>query len=69
MAADREPPYPMLAGRLQTTHDRLGRTLSMIRENGGPEEIDECVTDALAATDAALAIANGDDEVLQEARR
>lgn len=56
-----EPRYPMLAGRLERTRDRLRRTQTMLRENHVDEDLYECVTDALAATDAALDIAKGED--------
>lgn len=63
-----EPRMPRIAGRLETTRDRLERTKAMLQRTGDDEELEEMVTDALACADAALARALGTDDALQKAR-
>lgn len=63
-----EPRLPRIAGRLETTRDRLERTKAMLQRTGDDEELEEMVTDALACADAALARALGTDDTLQKAR-
>lgn len=61
-----EPRLPRIAGRLETTRDRLERTKAMLQRSGDDPELEEIVTDALACADAGLARARGDDDALQE---